>query len=119
MENSYLNCDPITLAFLWLCEHTIEESKTNFKGMKATETKKSETSEKILTVVVIYFILYFPIFFVTFYHQILGLNIQTYNHYSSTETLAFINSCSNPFICCWRKRKILQRVKDLPEKIVS
>lgn len=85
---------------------------------KLQTRREVKLAKKILTVVVIYFILYFPVLFVTFYHQILGQNIQTYNHYSWTETLAFLNSCSNPFICCWKKREIFRRVKYLLKKLI-
>ena len=48
---------------------------------KPQRQRKVKLAKKILTVVVIYFILFFPIFFVTFYHQILGLNIQPLQQY--------------------------------------
>ena len=85
---------------------------------KLQTRREVKLAKKILTEVVIYFILNFPVLFVTFYHQILGQNIQTYNHYSWTETLAFLNSCSNPFICCWKKREIFRRVKYLLKKLI-
>ena len=45
------------------------------------------------------------------------LDLQTYNHYSWSETLAFLNSCSNPFICCWKNRQIRQKVRALLKKV--
>ena len=85
---------------------------------KLQRQREVKLAKKILTVVVIYFILNFPVLFVTFYHQIFGQNIQTYNHYSWTETLAFLNSCSNPIICYWKKREIFRRVKYLLKKLI-
>ena len=79
--------------------------------------REAKLARRLSTIVGVYLILYFPVFFVTFYHQILGLNLQTYNHYSWTETLAFLNSCSNPFICCWKNREIRQKVKEFLKKI--
>ena len=63
-----------------------------------------------------YLISNFPVLFVTIYHQILRLDLQTYNHYSWTETLAFLNSISNPIICLWKSRPIRQKVIDFVKK---
>ena len=72
---------------------------------------------KSLSVIVgVYLISNFPVLFVTIYHQILRLDLQTYNHYSWTETLAFLNSVSNPIICLWKSRQIRQKVLDFVKK---
>ena len=72
---------------------------------------------KSLSVIVgAYLISNFPVLFVTIYHQILRLDLQTYNHYSWTETLAFLNSVSNPIICLWKSRQIRQKVIDFVKK---
>ncbi|KAL9950903.1 hypothetical protein ACROYT_G043475 [Oculina patagonica] len=78
--------------------------------------RETKLAKSIAVIVVVYLILNFPVLFVTFYHQILRLDLQTYNHYSWTETLAFLNSCSNPFILCWKNRHVCQRVIDLLKK---
>ena len=80
--------------------------------------REAKLAKSISFIVGVYIILNFPVLFVTFYHQILRFDLQTYNHYSWTETLAFLNSCSNPFVCCLRNRQISQKVKALLKKIL-
>jgi len=74
--------------------------------------REAKLVKSIAFIVEVYLILNFPVLFVTFYHQILSRDLQTYNHYSWTETLAFLNSFSNPVICLWKNRQIRQKVKD-------
>ena len=83
-----------------------------------TQLREAKLARSISVIVGIYLILTLPVLFVTLYHQILKLKLQTYNHYSWAETLAFLNSCTNPFICCWRNRQIRQKVKVLLKKIL-
>ena len=78
--------------------------------------REAKFAKSIALIVAVYLILNFPVLFVTFYHQILSRDLQTYNHYSWTETLAFLNSCSNPVICLWKNRQIRQKVKDFVKK---
>ena len=88
--------------------------------LQAAENLKRQTEAKlarsIAFIVVVYMILNFPVLFVTFYHQILSRDLQTYNHYSWTETLAFLNSLSNPVICLWKNKQIRRKVKDFVKK---
>ena len=79
--------------------------------------RETKLAKSIAFIVAVYLILNFPVLFVTLYHQILRLDLQTYNHYSWTETLAFLNSCLNPFILCWKNRQVRQRVIDLLKKV--
>ena len=58
-----------------------------------------------------------PLSLIKLYHHILKQDIKTYNHYSWIETLAFLNSCTNPFLCYWKSRQIRQAVIAIPEKI--
>ena len=83
-----------------------------------TQLREAKLARSISVIVGIYLILTLPVLFVTLYHQILKLKLQTYNHYSWAETLAFLNSFTNPFICCWRNRQIRQKVKVLLKKIL-
>ena len=78
--------------------------------------KEAKLAKSIAVIVAVYLLLNFPVLFVTFYHQILRLDLQTYNHYSWTETLAFLNSCSNPVICCWKNRHIREKIRDIVKK---
>ena len=88
--------------------------------LPAAENRQKQREVKLaksLSVIVgVYLISNFPVLFVTIYHQILGLDLQTYNHYSWTETLAFLNSLSNPVICLWKNRQIRQKVKEFVKK---
>ena len=90
--------------------------------LQATENlqrqREAKLAKSIALIVGVYLILNFPVLFVTFYHQILRFDLQTYNHYSWTETLAFRNSCSNPFILCWKNKQVRQRITDLLRKLV-
>ncbi|XP_078354494.1 adenosine receptor A2b-like [Oculina patagonica] len=80
--------------------------------------REAKLAKSIAVIVGVYLIFNFPVLFVTFYHQISRLDLQTYNHYSWSETLAFLNSCTNPFILCWKNRQVRQRVIDLLKKVV-
>ena len=89
------------------------QASENLRRQRETKLAKS-----IAVIVVVYLILNFPVLFVTFYHQILSFDLQTYNHYSWTETLAFLNSCSNPFILCWKNGQVRQRITFLLKKLL-
>ena len=80
--------------------------------------REAKLAKSLSVIVAVYLILNFPVLFVTFYESILRLDLQSYNHYSWTETLAFLNSCSNPFILCWKNGQVRQRVIDLLKKVV-
>lgn len=73
-----------------------------------------QTQEKltrnVFFIVGFYLLFNIPVLFVTIYHQTLKQDIKTYNHYSWTETLAFLNSCTNPSICLWKNRQIRQKI---------
>ena len=88
--------------------------------LQAAENRQRQREVKLaksLSVIVgVYLLSNFPVLFVTIYHQILRLDLKTYNHYSWTETLAFLNSLSNPVICLWKNRQIRQKVKDFLKK---
>ena len=77
------------------------------KIRRRRETKLTRT---IAFIVGVYLLLNMPVLLVTIYHQILGQNIKTYNHYSWAETLAFLSSCTNPLICFWKRRQVRQAV---------
>lgn len=68
-------------------------------------------------IVGIYLLLNMPVLFVAIYHQVLKQDIMTYNHYSWTETLAFLNSCTNPLSCCWKSRQIRHGVQAILKRI--
>ena len=79
--------------------------------------REAKLTRTITFIVGVYLLLNVPVLFVTIYHQILEGDIKTYNHYSWTETLAFLNSCTNPLICFWKSRQIRQAVIAILERI--
>ena len=81
------------------------------------QIRETKLARSISIIIGIYLILNFPVLFVSFYNVILKLDLKTNNHYSWTETLAFLNSCSNPFICCWKNRQIRQKVRALLKRV--
>ena len=80
--------------------------------------REAELAKRIAIIVGIYLILNFPVLFVNFYHQIFRIDLKTDNHYSWTETLAFLNSCTNPFILCWKNGQVRQRAIELLNKVL-
>jgi len=78
------------------------------------QLRESKLAKGISVIVGVSIVLNFPVLFVTLYHETLRLDWQTYNHYNWTlwtETLAFLNSSSYPFICCWKNPQIRRKVK--------
>ena len=64
-------------------------------------------------IVGIYFLFNLPVLVVTTYHQIVNGHITSYNYYSWSETVAFLNSFFNPLVCCWRSPDIRKAVKKM------
>lgn len=79
--------------------------------------REEKLTRSISFIVGVYLLFNMPVLLVTIYHQILGQDIKTYNHYSWTETLAFLNSCTNPLICYWKSRQIRQGVILIVERL--
>ena len=91
------------------CHSTIFENIRRQRELKLTRN--------ISFIVGVYLLLNMPLLFIKLYHHILKQDIKTYNHYSWTETLAFLNSCTNPFLCYWKSRQIRQGVIAIPERV--
>ena len=84
------------------CHSTMFENNLRQRELKLTRN--------LLVIIGIYLSLNMPVLLVSLYHQILKQEIKTYNHYSWTETLAFLNSCTNPMLCFWKNRQIRQGI---------
>ncbi|KAJ7357783.1 hypothetical protein OS493_023260 [Desmophyllum pertusum] len=84
---------------------------------KLRRKRELKLTRSITFIVGVYLLFNLPVLFVTIYHQILEQDLKTYNHYSWTETLAFLNSCTNPLICCWKSRQIRQGVIAILERM--
>jgi len=91
------------------CHSTIFENIGRQRELKLTRN--------LLFIVGVYLLLNFPVLLVSLYHQILKQEIKTYNHYSWTETLAFLNSCTNPLLCFWKNRQIRQGIVAIGRRI--
>ena len=92
-----------------LTQSTISQSIRRERELKLTRN--------LLFIVGIYLSLNMPVLLVSLYHQILEQEIKTYNHYSWTETLAFLNSCTNPLLCFWKNRQIRQGIFAIGRRI--
>ena len=79
--------------------------------------REFKLTRNISFIVGVYLSLNLPVLLVSFYHQILEQEIKTYNHYSWTETLAFLNSCTNPLLCFWKNRQIRQGILAIRRRI--
>lgn len=79
--------------------------------------REMKLTRNISIIVGVYLLFNVPLFFIKMYRHIFRQKINSYNHYSWTETLAFLNSCTNPFLCYWKNRQIRQCVKTIPERI--
>ncbi|XP_078354491.1 sphingosine 1-phosphate receptor 1-like [Oculina patagonica] len=88
---------------------TISESIRKQRELKLTRN--------ILFIVGVYLLFNMPLLFIKLYRLILKQDIKTYNHYSWTETLAFLNSCTNPLLCYWKSVQIRHGVIAIPERV--
>lgn len=61
-------------------------------------------------IVGIYFLFNFPVLVVTALHQIVTGHIDSYDYYSWSETVAFLNSFVNPLNCFWRSEDIRKAI---------
>lgn len=67
----------------------------------------------IACIVAVYLAFNLPVLLITALHQIILIDINTYNLYSWAETAAFLNSTVNPIICFWRVKAIRRAIREL------
>ena len=67
----------------------------------------------IACIVTVYLAFNLPVLIITAFHQIIHIDIDTYNFYSWAETAAFLSSSVNPVICVWRVKAIWKAIKEL------
>ena len=68
--------------------------------------REDKLARSISFIVGVYLLFSMPVLFAMIF-------VRTYNHFSWTETLAFLNSSTNPLICLWKARQIRQAVKSM------
>ena len=96
-----------------------EQVQPQLQGAENRQRQREAKLAKNISILVgVYLILNFPVLFTLIYDQLLRLNLQTNNHYSWTETLAFFNSCTNSLICYWKNVEVRQKVKNILKKLV-
>ena len=79
--------------------------------------RELKLTRRISFIVGVYLLFNMPLLLLKMYRQILKQDIKTYNHYSWTETLAFLNSCTNPLLCYWKSCQIRDGIKAIPERV--
>ena len=67
----------------------------------------------IACIVTVYLAFNLPVLLITTVHQIVQIDINTYDLYSWAETVAFFNSSVNPVICLWRVKLIRKGIREL------
>ena len=99
------------VGIVWvLRRHRLQMQPQQTINENIRKQREARISRNILLIVGVYFLLNTPVLLAKIYHQILQQDIKTYNHFSWTETLAFLNSCTNPMICFWKNRQVRQGV---------
>ena len=83
-------------------------SSTNSKNVM-----QIKFAANIACIMAVYLAFNFPVLLITALHQIILIEINTYNLYSWAETAAFLNSTVNPIICLWRVKAIRRAIKEL------
>ena len=69
---------------------------TIFENMR--KQRELNLTRNILFIVGVYLLLNMPLLFIKLCRHILMHDVKTYNRYSWRETIAFLNSCMNPFL---------------------
>ena len=100
-----------TRIILVLRRHRLQMQSHQVIAENIRRRREASRTKTILIVVAMYILLNAPVLFAKIYHEVLQLDLTTYNHYSWTETLAFLNSCTNPIICLWKNRQTREGVK--------
>lgn len=67
----------------------------------------------IACIMAVYLAFNLPVLLITALHQVILIEINTYNLYSWAETAAFLNSTVNPIICLWRVKTIRRAIKEI------
>lgn len=92
---------------LHLSDPPCQRSASNLSQMQI------KFAANIACIVGVYLAFNLPVLLITAFHQIILIDINTYNLYSWAETVAFLNSSVNPIVCLWRVRAIRRAFRKL------
>lgn len=85
--------------------------------MKRNMQRQNRLAVSAAYIVVIYFTCNIPVLIAMVY-LFAGGHFSSFNVFSWTETIAFLNSLINPLICCWRNRGIRRAVVSVVANVV-
>ena len=85
--------------------------------LKTTIQRQSRLAVNVAYIVAIYVICNIPVLVVMAYH-FAGGRFATFDVFSWSETIAFLNSLINPIHCCWRNREIRRAILGLFSNVV-
>ena len=83
------------------------------KSSTSSSSMQIKFAANIACIMAVYLAFNLPALLITALHQIILIEINTYNLYSWAETAAFLNSTVNPIICLWRVKTIRRAIKEL------
>ena len=85
--------------------------------MKRNMQRQNRLAVSVAYIVVIYITCNIPVLIAMVY-LFAGGHFSSFNVFSWTETIAFLNSLINPLICCWRNRGIRRAVVSVVANVV-
>ena len=94
-------------------QHQLRDSSRQRSSTSSQSAMQIKFAANIACIVAVYLAFNLPVLLITALHQIILMEINTYNLYSWAETVAFLNSTVNPIICLWRVKAIRRAIKNL------
>ena len=85
----------------------------SFRQRSGPSAMQIKFAVNIAYIVAVYLAFNLPVLLITAVHQIIHIDIDTYNFYSWAETAALLNSSLNPLVCVWRVRAIRKAISKL------
>jgi len=91
----------------------LRDSSRQRSSTSSQSAMQIKFAANIACIMAVYLAFNLPVLLITALHQIILIEINTYNLYSWVETAAFLNSTANPIICIWRVKAIRRAIKEL------
>lgn len=91
----------------------LRDSSRQRSSTSSQSAMQIKFAANIACIMAVYLAFNLPVLLITALHQIILIEINTYNLYSWAETAAFLNSTANPIICIWRVKAIRRAIKEL------